>query len=62
MTTNSRNPQKTFCGLSRESLALLASAQQRLLTQREQRGLPRDWRSVKNLNRLKAAQSEVRNA
>jgi hypothetical protein len=46
--------QKTFCNLSRESLALLADAQRRLLTKRAQRGLPRDERSVRNLSRLKA--------
>jgi hypothetical protein len=52
-------PQKNFCGLSRENLALLMHAQELLLAERQRRGLPLDGRVIENLDRLKAAMRSV---
>jgi hypothetical protein len=46
--------QKTFCGLSRENLALLASAQRRLLIRRGRSRAPRDPRSENNLKHIES--------
>jgi hypothetical protein len=48
------NPQspKNFCGLSRENIALLATAQRRLLSRRVRSRVPRDLRSEGNLKRI----------
>jgi len=43
---------KSFCDLSRESLALLTAAQRLLLTMRARSRMPRDPRSEGNLKRI----------
>jgi hypothetical protein len=51
MQPNLQSP-KNFCGLSREDLVLLATAQRCLLESRELSRVPRDWRSEANLRRI----------
>jgi hypothetical protein len=49
-----RRPRTSFCDIPKIHLAVILAAQEKLIREREVRGVPRDERSAENLGRLQA--------